>query len=327
MNARIHHISILNRFIQPTFDFYHNILGLKLLMKTINQDDHTMYHLFFSDNQERIGTELTFFEVREGEDHKFGTNNIERVVMKVPSEESLTFWEARLEAAGICHYGIETFNGRPLLRFEAPDDTQMSLTPLREFEKAADFYPFADTDVPVEHAILGIDAIQLRGQYPAATEKELTNLLGWHQQKQTTFFDTNTEVTILDNQETTFYQEVHLIHDIHSPLAELGIGGIHHVAFGVKDEKRLRELDEQLNQRNFLNSGIKHREFFTSLYFREPNRMLIEIATEEGSLDPSAYENQSRIFEDIPLYLPHFLAGERESIEQILENQPHDHDA
>lgn len=63
MYAQIHHISILNRLINPTFDFYHNTLGLKLLMKTINQDDHTMYHLFFSDNEQRTGTELTFFVI------------------------------------------------------------------------------------------------------------------------------------------------------------------------------------------------------------------------------------------------------------------------
>lgn len=65
MPARIHHISIVNRFIRPTFDFYHNILGLKLLMKTINQDDHTMYHLFFSDNHHRVGTELTFLKYKK----------------------------------------------------------------------------------------------------------------------------------------------------------------------------------------------------------------------------------------------------------------------
>lgn len=323
MNARIHHISILNRFIKPTFDFYHNTLGLKLLMKTINQDDHTMYHLFFSDDHQRIGTELTFFEVREGEDHKFGTNNIERTVLKVPSEASLEFWQERLEAADICHYGIETFNGRPILRFEAPDNTQMSLTPLREFESASDYYPFQHGEIPVEHAILGIDAIQLRVQYPAATEKELTELLGWVRKGETGFFDTNKQVTVLENQEKAFYQEVHLIHDIHSPLADLGIGGVHHVAFGVKDVARLHELDELLNQRNFNNSGVKNREFFQSLYFREPNRMLFEIATEEGSLDPSAYADQGDSFDEIPLYLPHFLENDREEFEQILAEQQH----
>lgn len=97
MPARIHHISIVNRFIRPTFDFYHNILGLKLLMKTINQDDHTMYHLFFSDNHHRVGTELTFFEVQEGNNQFFGTNTIERTILKVPSEASLHFWEIYFE--------------------------------------------------------------------------------------------------------------------------------------------------------------------------------------------------------------------------------------
>ncbi|NVE07085.1 VOC family protein [Enterococcus faecium] len=154
MPARIHHISIVNRFIRPTFDFYHNILGLKLLMKTINQDDHTMYHQFF------------------------GTNTIERTILKVPSEASLHFWEIYFETQGVCHYGIESFSGRPILRFEGLDATQLALVPLREFEDIDDYFPYVTDQIPTEHAILGIDAIQLRVQYSDATERELLSV-GW----------------------------------------------------------------------------------------------------------------------------------------------------
>lgn len=323
MKARVHHVSIVNRYIKPTFEFYHHVLGLKLLMKTVNQDDLTMYHIFFSDNKERIGTELTFFEVPEGEDHQFGTNDIEQVVLKVPTRASLEFWEKRLEAFGVCHYGIETFNGDSILRFEAPDKTKVALRPLREFESLADFYPYPYEEIPLEHSILALDAIQLRVHYPEATGKELVELLGWHSKGQTKFFETDMRVEILENRDQQFYQEVHLIEDRKNPASLLGIGGIQHVAFGVENEEELLEIDQRLNQRNFNNSGIKNREFFKSLYFREPNQLLFEVATVEGYLEPSAYAQQNQNFDEIALYLPNFLEDRREGLEQILAQQKH----
>lgn len=101
-----------------------------------------------------------------GQDQSFGTNTIERTILKVPTRASLDFWAERLEQAGICHYGMETFNQHPILRFEAPDNTQMALVPLREFENAEDYFPAEHSEIPVEHAILGIDAIQLRVNMP-----------------------------------------------------------------------------------------------------------------------------------------------------------------
>lgn len=323
MSARIHHISIINRFIRPTFDFYHNTLGLKLLMKTINQDDHTMYHVFFSDDRQRIGTEVTFFEVREGNNFFFGTNTIERTIFKVPTVASLRFWESYLEEQGVCQYGIENFNGRPMLRFEGPDATQLAMVPLREFEHATDYFPYQESAIPVEHAILGIDAIQLRVQYADATEKELLPL-GWQKKADARFFANQYRVTILENQDSQFYQEVHVIQDRENPIAIDGIGSVHHVAFGVSNITELEMIDTRLNQRNFINSGIKDREFFQSLYYREPNQLLIEVATEEGQLDAKAYENQSSNFDDIPLYLPQYLSFVREQVEQTLANQQHE---
>ncbi|WP_071131255.1 VOC family protein [Enterococcus timonensis] len=321
MHAQIHHVSILNSNHMTTYDFYHRVLGLKLLMKTINQDDHEMIHLFFSDEHNRPGTELTFFEVLIGEQHQFGTNNIERVLLKVPSTASLTYWEERLEKAGILSYGIENFNGRPILRFDAPDQTQIGLVPLGDFEKSELFYPYTGSDIPEEHRILALDAIQLRVQYQEATIKELTQLLNWQKIGQAKFFETEFDVEIMHNDYPDFYQEVHVIADRKNPLANLGIGGIQHVAFGVLDEDELFARSKVLDARSFNNSGILPREFFTSLYFREPNLLLFEIATNAGFLDPSAFAVQIDDITKIPLYLPKFLEPDRVEIEHVLSMQ------
>ena len=172
--------------------------------------------------------------MNDGQDQSFGTNTIERTILKVPTRASLDFWAERLEQAGICHYGVETFNQHPILRFEAPDNTQMALVPLREFENAEDYFPAEHSEIPVEHAILGIDAIQLRVQYAVATKQPLVDYLHWHEKKQY-LFETAHEVTVLENHHPQFYQEVHIIDDRTNPLAIEGIGGVHHVAFGVED--------------------------------------------------------------------------------------------
>ncbi|MGM0240609.1 VOC family protein [Enterococcus sp. AZ103] len=323
MSVKIHHISIINRYVKPTFNFYHNLLGLKLLIKTINQDDHSMYHLFFSDDQQRVGTELTFFEISEGKEQSFGTNTLERTVLKVPSVESLKFWENYLEEHGVCQYGIEEFNGAPILRFDAPDNTQMALVALKDFESRENFFPYDSGIIPIEHAIVGIGAIQMRVQYAEATKTELLQA-GWEEINRTKFFTSQNEVIILGNQNSHFYQEVHIIQDIKNEIAVQGIGGIHHVAFGVENLAELEAIDQQIQAKNFRNSGVKDREFFKSIYYREPNQLLIEIATAEGSIDPSAYENQSTHFEDIPLYLPHYLSDIRAQTEATLAEQRHE---
>ncbi|MGY3749760.1 VOC family protein [Vagococcus acidifermentans] len=322
MIPTIHHVSIINRYIVPSFEFYHNILGLKLLMKTVNQDDTSMYHLFFSDEQGRPGTEFTVFEMTEGKQRTFGTNAIERTVFKVPSEHSLDFWEKRFDAFDVCHYGKERYNGRPILRFEGPDGTGLGLVAMKEQESLADFRPPAAEDIPEAHRILGIDSVHLRVHYSEATKRELETLLGWSVKGETPFFDTPFKVTVLTNNDDRLNQEVHIIHDNQSPVEEQGIGSIHHVAFGVPDRKALDDALSRVQVKNFRHSPIKNREFFQSLYYREPNQLLIEIATNDGYL--AEHEaGAADAFDTIPLYLPTFLEPQRRQLERQLAESAH----
>lgn len=132
--------------------------------------------------------------------------------------------------------------------------------PLREFEDIDDYFPYVTDQIPTEHAILGIDAIQLRVQYSDATERELLSV-GWQHKEYVSFFSGHQRVTILENQDTQFYQEVQIIQDRENPVAIEGIGSVHHVAFGVENKSDLQRIDKQLQERNFINSGIKDREF------------------------------------------------------------------
>lgn len=308
----IHHVSVINANVNESFSFYNKVLGLDLLMKTVNQDDVKMYHLFYSDTKGRPGTELTVFLMNNGERREFGTNAIERTVFAVPSVESLDFWEKRLNEHGLFNCEIEEYNDSKILRFEDYSGVELGLVPLEDDSETT--FVRETADIPAEHAIVGIDSVHLRVRYPEATCAILTDYYDVSIVKEWT--DPDFPVTVLAKDGTLFSQEIHVMADKRNTLAHEGVGSTHHVALSVKDESELVTLEEKVNARNFPNSGIKDREFFRSFYFREPNGLLLETATEDSPLSKQSYEGLE--LDAVPLYLPSFLEQDRDAIENYL---------
>ena len=170
----IHHVSAINRDAKKSYQFYTHLLGLELMLKTVNQDDLEMYHLFFSDIEGRPGTDFTTFEMKSGIDRVFGTNAIDRTVFAVPSLEALDFWEQRLNEAGIFNCELEVYGDSKILRFEDFDGIQLGITPIKQ---APEFNFSRETaEITKEHAIIGIDSVHLRVRYAAATAQILRDL-------------------------------------------------------------------------------------------------------------------------------------------------------
>lgn len=315
-NSIIHHVSIINHDAEESFNFYRNILGLNLLMKTVNQENYEMYHIFFSDKYGRPGTEVTLFEMKEGTENKFGTNAFDRVLFKVPSLEALKFWESRFEKFDVCHYGIESYTDRSLIRFEGPDKTPLGLIVMHESEDIENFNRDEDSIIPVENQIIAIDSVHIRARYPEASKQLFNNMYDWVSIIQTTFFDTKLPVEIIRNDNEQFYHEIHFIHDTFNQVEEQGFGGIHHVAISAKNEEELAEIETSLDTLNMVHSPIKNRGFFKSIYYRDPNRLLFEVATLKLNMSKIKFEQQD--FQDIPLYLPDHLETKRQHIESKL---------
>lgn len=313
----IHHVSIVNRDGKEAFDFYSNILGLDLLMKTVNQDDNRMYHLFFGDKTGRPGTEVTIFEIKEGLDKKFGTNDIDRLVFKVQSTATLEYFMNRFDDNNVCHYGLEHYAGRDTLRFEGPDDTNLGLVVMHEDEEIEDYAIPEHTDIPEEHRIMALDSVHLRTRFDEATITEIKRYFEFDVINTTQFFDTKHQVTIMSNERKADHHELHIIHDNISDDSFSGIGSIHHVALSTNRLSDLQTLESDLNERNILNSKIKDREFFKSLYYRDPNNILIEVATMSGDKPEQPLKN-SNDFNEIPLVLPQYLESKRSEIENYL---------
>ncbi|GGI43132.1 VOC family protein [Mammaliicoccus stepanovicii] len=315
----IHHVSIINHDIEQAFNFYRNVLGLDLLMKTVNQENYEMYHIFFADKYGRPGTEVTLFEMKEGKENKFGTNAFDRMLFKVPSEAALKFWEQRFNESDVCHYGVENYAGRSLIRFEGPDQTPLGLIVMSELENIDKFNRDEDSVIPYEHQILSIDSVHMRVRYPAASKQQFQQLYAWNSYNQSTFFDTGLPVDILHNNSEEMYHEIHIIHDVTNNLENQGHGGIHHVAISADSIESLEEVESSLNDLNIVNSSIKNRGFFQSIYYRDPNQVLFEVATLKLDMEEVKFEQKE--FADIPLYLPEYLEGKRELIERKLKKK------
>ncbi|MCQ9209110.1 VOC family protein [Granulicatella seriolae] len=310
----IHHVSVIGGDGKEAYEFYHKILGLKLVMKTVNQDENNMYHLFFGDETGREGTEFTLFEMKGTPKNQFGTNAIERTMFLVKSREALDYWMERLDSFEVEHYGIEKYGKDTMLRFEDFDGQRLGF--VYPDHELSDLNPYKAPDIPEEFLIQGIAQVHLRVRYPEATAYLLENYFQF--EKGGTYNLLHLPVTCFKAPNNKFAQEIHVIEDKTSPIQRLGVGGIHHVAFGVTEMSDLYKLVDTLNEHNMVNSGIKNREFMQSVYFREPNYNLFEVATpivkEEGMLPEQDLE-----WEQQPLFLPDFLEYKRESIEECLE--------
>lgn len=310
----IHHVSVINRDRYNTFDFYHKLLGMEFLLKTVNQDEVEMLHLFFGDRTGRPGTEFSVFEMESAPAKQFGTNSLERTVFAVPSEASLEFWLARFEAHDVFNCEIEQYQGRKYLHFEDHDGIQLALTPLRKGD-ASEHAPHKSATIPPEHAILGIDSFQCRVRYADASARAFLNV---HDLQMIESYEHNGQhVTVLGQDDALFGQQLHLIEDRSRDIEQQGVGSVQHIALNAKDRSHLEEIEKMILDTNFRYSGIKQRDFFESLYYREPNNLLIEVATEQTNFVKPTMETDD--YDAIPLFLPDFLEDRRGYIESRIK--------
>lgn len=310
-NPFIHHVSVINRNRTVAFEFYHKLLGLDFLLKTVNQDDIDMIHIFFGDTEGRPGTEYSVFEMQQTITKTFGTNALERTVFAVPSIEALSFWEQRLEDANVEHCGIEEYNGSSILRFEDEDGVQLGLMPVPKQSNEV-YLNYDAPDIPNEFAIYGIHSFHSRVRFAEASAKSITEIFDAIEVE--SFEDQGHKIVVLKpNYPVCFDQQLHFIEDRERPQSVEGVGSVQHIAINARDEQELLQIEQRLLKKNYHYSGIKDREFFKSLYYREPNRLLIEVATEQTNFKKKTYNTDN--LEDIPMELPEFLEPRRGFIE------------
>ncbi|MBB3932605.1 glyoxalase family protein [Kaistia hirudinis] len=306
-----HHLTAITANASGNLDFYTRVLGLRLVKKTVNQDDTTAYHLFYGDGDATPGSDITFFDWPVGPARR-GTHSVVRTGFRVDGE-SLGWWRDHLRAAGVKAGDVVEVGGRPTLAFEDPEGQRLSLV---ANGAPADAHPWAKSTVPAEHQILGLGPITMSVPKLEPTETVLTRVMNM---KKIAEYPVN---AISTNQVHVFEMgpggpaaELHVAVEPDMPVAREGAGAVHHVAFRTPDYEGLAAWTERVRGFRIPSSGEVERFYFRSLYFREPGGVLFEIATDIPGF--TADEPLATLGEK--LSLPPFLEGRRGSIEANLK--------
>jgi glyoxalase family protein len=255
----IHHITCITADAPGNVEFYVGVLGLRLVKKSVNQDDPTVYHLFYADEKGSAGSDITFFEYPGAHRGRAGAGMIHRITWRVAREEALEFWEERLRAHGV---SPTRENGR--LQFEDPEGLGLELAVVETMDEPL----IADhPDIPAEVALGGFDSVRAYAQDPDASRRLLEETLGFEPRGESQW-------EVRGDQRGGFYA-------YDQAPAEAGVGGagtVHHVAWAslMDEHEAWRDRVAQAGARP---TPVIDRFYFRSIYFREPSGVLFEIAT------------------------------------------------
>lgn len=312
----LHHVSILTGKAERNFDFYTKVLGMRLVKKTVNQDNTESYHLFYADAEGTPGTEVTFFDIPSlGRTHP-GTSDISTVSLRVKDSESLWFWKNRFQQLSVEHDQIQVRAGRDTLSFRDFEGTRLMLVADNGEKGVRGGVPWKREDIPKEYAIIGLGPVTLTVAIAEPTIGVLTEVMGFRPVGSYPSLEGDgfAEILVFATGEGGSGAEVHIETRPDLPRVRLGRGGVHHVAFRVPNELEYDWWAERLKNYRIPNSGKVERYYFKALYFREPNGILFELSTDTpGFATDEPMETMGET-----LALPPFLETRRKEIEAKL---------
>jgi glyoxalase family protein len=298
----LHHITALAGDPQQNVDFYQQTLGLRLIKKTVNFDQPQTYHLYYSNQQGAVGSNITFFPYTNATQGKQGSGEAYTISFSIPAN-SEDFWSEHLSQKSVEFEGpFDRFNTR-VIRFRDPDDLALELV---AHEEADDQDTWEKGPIPAEHAIRGVWGTVLRLEDGRATGELLESLLGFtrtQQQESLQLYQTGSPTG-----------NSLIIKKARKQSGKNGRGIIHHIAFRSNSKKESEELREKLQNRRLHPSPIIDRYFFESIYFPTPDGVLFEIATDKPGFDRDPIPDQP----GNSLFLPPWLESRREQIKERL---------
>ena len=300
----LHHITAISGPAQENVDFYAGILGMRLVKRSVNQDDPGTYHLFYADAVGHPGSDLTFFPWAHMAPPRLGHGLTHEVGLEVPAG-SLEYWGARLEKYGVPVQAVETRFGDRVLPIVDPHGLKLALVeparvPRREFT------PWDGAPVPGESQVRGLYSAQVWERDGAATGRFLENVLGFIRlasEKGWTRYGFDAAAGVIDVREASDARR-----------GAWGVGSVHHLAWRVDDDSHQLAVREQVSAAGGSATAVIDRFWFKSVYFKEPGGVLLELATDGPGF--SVDEDPAHLGE--ALVLPPFLESRRPDIEKVL---------
>lgn len=313
----LHHVTAVTASASRNVAFYTQVLGMRLVKKTVNQDDVSAYHLFYGDEIGRPGTEMTFFDWSFAGRHNPAAGMISATAFRVPGRAALEKWIERFDAYSVEHGVIAERLGRAVLPFTDPEGQRLELvddTPAESVPGVAPGVPWTKSPVAAEHGIRGLAGVTLTLARLEPTALVLRDIMGFHE---------TGAYTEQGAPAVTFAvgpggpgAEVRLVErtDLRR-RAQIGAGGVHHVAFRTPNAEEHVAWRERLAHAGLAVTEVIDRYYFRSIYFREPGGVLFEIATEGPGFtgdEPAEHLGER-------LSLPPFLEPHRAEIEAGLQ--------
>jgi glyoxalase family protein len=299
----IHHVTAIASDPQRTLDFYTELLGLRLVKKTVNFDDPGTYHLYFGDEAGTPGTILTFFSWQYAQRGSPGAGITTATSFSVP-EASFGYWQDRLRKLGVPAERDSKRFDEEVLSFVDPDGMKLEIV---AHANARQPHPWLDSAIPAEHSMRGFYSVTLSERGYEKTARVLATM-GFRKiaEKANRFR--------FDVAEGGATSRVDVLCVSEAPHGHMGAGSVHHVAFRVKDDAAQLEWRQRLIENDLDVTPVIDRQYFHSVYFHEPGGVLFELAT-----DPPGFATDEPL-ESLgeKLQLPPWLEPKRSRIEEIL---------
>lgn len=300
----LHHITAVAKDPQANIDFFHHVLGQRLIKTTVNFDDPTTYHFYYGDRTGSPGTILTFFPWKHVKQGQTGNGEAATVAYAI-RPDSLGFWEAHLAQQDVVTKRANSRFGAEVVQFQAPAGTPIELITTNQ---PAPIQPWLAGPIPSPHILLGFHSTTLWLDEIEATGRLLTDQLGY------TFVGQENNRHRYKAASDNIGVYIDLLHRPGRAQSQFGAGSIHHIAFRTTNDSEQAHYLTQLRHAGYNVSPVRDRQYFHSIYFPSPGRVLFEIATDAPGFLYDEPETQL----GTTLKLPDWFEPHRPRIEQAL---------
>lgn len=270
LNPGIHHVTAITEDAQSNIDFYYGILGLRLVKITVNFDDPGSYHLYYGDHHGAPGTIMTFFAWSGGNRGRIGPPQVTTTAFSIPLE-SVQYWVERLQTHNVPTQDIVTRFGETVIGLTDPDGMRLELIGTTQPHGTS----WIESPVPLQNQIRGFHGVTISLEGCERTAQVLTEILGFHEDQHE-----GNRYRYVAHKYDTFASTVDLVCSPGAQGGTMGTGIVHHIAFRTPDDEAQLALRKTLIQQGFNPSPVMDRNYFHSIYFREPGGVLFEIATD-----------------------------------------------
>lgn len=300
----IHHISAITNDVKRNYEFFTEVIGMRLVKKTINQDDYSAYHTYFADHIGTPGTTMTFFSKENYRPGRHGNNSITRIGLRVPNDAALDYYRERFEEFDVKHDEIQEVFGKKVLPFEEADGQRYQLVSDENNEGMPAGEPWELSPVPAAFAVYGLGPVEITVSYFQEFIDKVTEIYKFN------VIDETHGMALLEVGEGGNGAQIILRDDPDNPSSREGAGEVHHLALRVDNRVALREWEQFYEERGYNHSGYKERYYFGAIYVRI-GHILFELSSDDpGFTIDEPYETLGE-----SLALPAELAPERENIE------------